>query len=106
MIDLILFVVMFWSAVVLVASVSEDTNRLVDTLLELDAEHKARVDAEMEIETHLRTIRYLQYELDQRNGWAAGPLDDVLAPYAPPVGLTLMEEYQPHVVEWLPFSLN
>jgi hypothetical protein len=105
-IDFVLFAVIFWIVVVMVASVSEDANRQVDTLLELDAEHKARVDAEMEIETHLRTIRYLQYELDQRNGWAAGPLDDILAPYAPPVGLTLMEEYQPHVIEWLPFSLN
>lgn len=82
-------------------------NRLIDALVELNDARRAREAAEQDAGNQRRTVQNLQYELDQRNGWNAGDeVDSVLAPYAPPVGLTLLEEYQPHVIEWLPFSLN
>lgn len=82
-------------------------NRLIDALVELNDARRAREVAEQDAASHRHTIQNLQCELDQRNGWnATDEVDSVLAPYAPPAGLTLLEEYQPHVIEWLPFSLN
>ena len=66
-------------------------------------ETRARI-AEAEAATHLRAIEFLQHELDVRNGW--NETGDLLSPVTSPMALTLMEEYQPHVIEWLPFSLN
>ena len=66
-------------------------------------ETRARI-AEAEAATHLRAIEFLQHELDVRNGW--NETGDLLSPVTTPMALTLLEEYQPHVIEWLPFSLN
>ena len=57
MIDFVLFAVIFWIVAVMVVTMSEDATRQVDTLLELDAEHKARVDAEAEYERRVSGYR-------------------------------------------------
>lgn len=106
MIHFALFALIAWLIAVVLIALNEDTERLVGLVLELEDAERAAMDAEHRAAAHLRTVQHLQYELDQRNGWQSGPADDILAPYSPPVGLTLMEEYQPHVIEWLPFSLN
>lgn len=103
MIHFVIAGMVFGMAVVTLISLNYDSERLVDLMLELEAERAVRMDAERRAATHQRTAQHLQYELDQRNGWQAG--DEVLSPIMPPA-LTLMEEYQPHTVEWLPFSLN
>lgn len=93
-----------WLIAVVFVVMDDNNHRLIDVLLELDEERRARQAAEQQAAAHKRTIGHLQHELDQRNGWSTAP-DDILSPLTPPP-LSPMEEYQPHVVEWLPFSLN
>lgn len=80
-------------------------NRLIDTLLELREERTAHQHTLGMVASQQRTIKELRHELDQRNGW--NDTGDLLSPVMPAApALSLMEEYQPHVIEWLPFSLN
>ena len=103
MIHFALLGIVAWIVAVVLISISEDAARIVDLATKLGDARRAQAVAEHEAACHRRTIQHLQYELDQRNGWLAG--DDFLSPIVPPA-LTLMEEYQPHVIEWLPYSLN
>lgn len=100
----LLFAAIVWLAIVAILVVAENGRHIGQLSTALAVETQARRDAEAEAATHLRTIEFLQHELDVRNGW--NETGDLLSPVTTPMALTLMEEYQPYVIEWLPFSLN
>lgn len=93
-----------WLAIVALLVIAENGRHIGQLSAALAIETQARRDAEREAAAHRRTIEFLQHELDVRNGW--NETGDLLSPVTTPMALTLMEEYQPHVIEWLPFSLN
>lgn len=100
----LLFAAIVWLAIVAILVVAENGRHIGQLSTALAIETQARREAEHAAATHLRTIEFLQHELDVRNGW--NETGDLLSPVTSPMALTLMEEYQPHVIEWLPFSLN
>ena len=93
-----------WLAIVALLVIAENGRHIGQLSAALAVETQARREAEREAAAHLRTIEFLQHELDVRNGW--NETGDLLSPVTSPMALTLLEEYQPHVIEWLPFSLN
>ena len=100
----LLFAAIVWLAIVAILVVAENGRHIGQLSTALAVETQARRDAEGEAAAHLSTIEFLQHELDVRNGW--NETGDLLSPVTSPMALTLLEEYQPHVIEWLPFSLN